>query len=296
MTRLLDSHIHFWDPAARHHDWLTSEPVLERRFGPADLETGRHDVVGMIFVQADCHDDEALDEVHWVGELARSDRRIRGIVAHAGVHLGAACRGELRDLAAEALVVGVRRLLQGLPATSVVDPELVAGVRQLAEWGLTFDVCVTHDQLPAVASLVAACPETSFVIDHLGKPDVACGQLDPWRDDLSRLAEHRNVVCKLSGLTTETAPGWLAADLRPFLDHALAAFGPERCMFGSDWPVATLQTSFERWVDVVCDAIAGLPRADQAAVLAGTALATYDIAPLYYDRDGSDDGRRTLRR
>ena len=120
------------DPVARHHDWLASVPALERRFSPADLDTGQYDLLGMIFVQADCHDDEALDEVHWVSELACTDRRIRGIVAHAPVHLGAVCGGALRDLAAEALVVGVRRLLQGLPAASILAPELVTGVRLLA--------------------------------------------------------------------------------------------------------------------------------------------------------------------
>ena len=161
---------------------------------------------------------------------------------------------------------------------------------------MTFDVCVTHDQLPAVGSLAAACPETSFVLDHLGKPGVASGQLEPWRDDLSRIAENPNVTCKLSGLTTEAAPGWLAADVRPFLDHAIAVFGPQRCMFGSDWPVATLQTSFERWADVVREAIARLPSANQAAVLAGTAVATYGLPALDYHSKGSDDARSTLRR
>jgi L-fuconolactonase len=147
----------------------------------------------------------------------------------------------------------------------------------LAEWGLTFDVCVTHDQLPAVEALVQACPRTAFVLDHLGKPPVASGRLDPWRENLARVAGHENVSCKLSGLATEASAGWRPADVRPYLEHALEVFGPHRCMIGSDWPVATLQTSYERWFDVVLELIAELPGDDQAAVLVEAATATYGL-------------------
>ena len=275
---LVDAHLHVWDPDARHHDWLDDVPSLRRRFGPEDADSGSHEIAAAVFVQADCRDEEALDEVRWVQELARTHPVIRGIVAYAPVHLGAAARPHLATLADEPLVVGVRRLLQGRPEAEILDPTLAMGVGLLPRFGLTFDVCVTHGQLRAAAELVAACPETTFVLDHLGKPPVASGALDPWRDDLARLASLPNVACKLSGLATEAAPGWTSDDVRPYLEHALDVFGPRRCMVGSDWPLLTLAGTMAGWFDVVLEATAGLGEADRAAVLSGTATEVYGLA------------------
>jgi L-fuconolactonase len=277
MTALLDAHLHFWDPAARHHDWLAAYPSLQRRFSPEDLDADGHELAGVVFVQADCRDDEALDEVRWVAGLAREHPVIRGLVAYAPMHRGRAAERYLAALAAEPLVVGVRWLLQGRPGEEITSTALIHGLRLLTEWDLTFDLCATHDQLAAVSCLVEACPRTSFVLDHLGKPPVARGQLDPWREALAKLASFPNVACKLSGLATEAAPGWSAADVRPYLEHALAVFGPERCMIGSDWPVVTLAATAGQWFDVVLDVIASLPAAQQAAVLGGSATKTYGL-------------------
>jgi L-fuconolactonase len=200
---------------------------------------------------------------------------VRGIVAYAPLHLGAAAEDALAAVAAEPLVVGVRRLLQDLSPAALADPALIDGVRLLAAYDLAFDVCVRHAQLPSVARIVEACPDVRFVLDHLGKPPVAEGQLDPWRGDLARLATLPNAACKLSGLATEATAGWRAADVRPYLDHALDAFGPARCMVGSDWPVACLATTVERWLDVVLEAIAFLDSHERDAVLRGTAEESY---------------------
>ena len=208
-------------------------PSLRRRFGPEDYGGGRR-VAALIFVQADCRDDEALDEVRWAAELAARDPRVRGIVAYAPLHLGARAAAPIAAVAAQPGVVGVRRLLQDEPPSTVDDPALVEGVRMLADHGLPFDLCVRHQQLRAVSALVAACPDVTFVLDHLGKPPVATGALAPWRDDLARLAASGRVVCKLSGLTTEAAPGWRPADLRPYLDVALDVLAPTAA-----WSAAT---------------------------------------------------------
>jgi L-fuconolactonase len=278
MTALLDAHLHFWDPAARHHDWLAAYPPLQRKFGPEDLDPDGYDLTGVVFVQADCRDDEALDEMRWVADLARDHPVIRGIVAYAPLHRGRAAERYLAALAAEPLVAGVRWLLQGRPREEITGAALIRGLRLLTEWDLTFDLCAAHDQLAAVSHLVQECPRTTFVLDHLGKPPVRRGQLDPWREDLAKLASFPNVTCKLSGLATEAAPGWSAADVRPYLEHALAVFGPERCMIGSDWPVVTLAATAGQWFDVVLDVTAALPARQRAAVLSGTAMATYGLA------------------
>jgi L-fuconolactonase len=276
---IVDAHVHFWDPRARRYAWLDEHPALQRRFGPEDHDAGRHDVDGMIFVQADCRADQTLDEVSWVGELAARDSRVRGIVAYAPLHLGGRAREALAAVAAQPGIVGVRRLLQDEPEPVLRDPAVAEGVRLLSQHGLPFDLCVRHHQLRAVAALVAACPAVTFVLDHLGKPPVATGELDPWRGDLARLAASGRVVCKLSGLATEAAPGWRAADLTPYLAHALEVFGPERCMVGSDWPVCTLATGVEAWFDVVLEAVAGLSAGERDAVLHGTASSVYGTAP-----------------
>jgi len=295
-TLVVDAHVHFWDPSARHHDWLTDIPALQRRFAPDDLDAGRHQLTGVVFVQADCRELEALDEVRWVAGLAIGHPVILGIVAYAPLQRGEEAERDLEVLAGEPLVVGVRRLLQGRPAEEITDAGLIAGVRLLPEFDLTFDLCVTHDQLTAATSLVRSCPETTFVLDHVGKPDVASRKLDPWRADLVGLGSLPNIVCKLSGLTTEARPGWTPEDLLPYLEHALDVFGPRRCMFASDWPVANLRTTHEAWVDIVLDAIAHLPSDDQAAVLGGTATRIYGLAESDTATGERDDASSAVRR
>jgi L-fuconolactonase len=247
---------------------------LLRRFGPEDVPAGRQRYV---FVQADCGADETWAEIAWIGELSRQ-HPILGIVAYAPLHEGATARPELERLAGHELVVGVRRLFQGEPESLLRSEELATGVAMLAGLGLTFDACVTHEQLPAVTALAARCPEVTIVLDHLGKPDVAHHSLDPWRADLAALASEPNVVCKLSGLTTEADhDAWTPADLQPYLEHALGCFGPERCLVGSDWPVATLATTYERWFDVLLDFLADLPSPAREAILSRNASRVYGL-------------------
>jgi L-fuconolactonase len=293
---IIDGHLHFWDPSARHHDWLAAHPPLQRRFGPEDLDAGHHQLAGALSVEADCREDEALDEVRWVRDLARDHPLVRGIVAYAPVHRGRAAERHLEAVAAQPFVVGVRRLLQGHRPEAITDPRLICGVRLLPDWGLTFDLCATHDQLPAVAALIDACPGTTFVLDHLGKPPVSTGRLDPWRADLARIASFPNVACKLSGLATEAAPGWRAADVRPYLAHALEVFGPKRCMIASDWPVATLRTSVQQWFDVVLDVLAELGPDDQRWVLSETAMTTYGLLPVGSETPPRSHARSAVRR
>ncbi len=275
MNRILDSHLHLWDPSQRNYEWLEEQPTLRRRFGPEDVDAGAYELAGAIFVQAECREEEALDEVRWVQDVGPP--LVRGIVAYAPVHRGLEVEPQLAELAEEPLVVGVRRLLQGCPPEAIVDPQLANGVQLLSDCGLTFDLCATHDQLSAVAMLVEACPDVLFVLDHLGKPPVAASLLDPWREDIGRLASFPNVSCKLSGLATEAGDRWTSEHVRPYLEHALQVFGPERCMVGSDWPVLTLAGTIEEWFDAVLDIVDRLPPDDVQAVLWETASTVYGI-------------------
>jgi L-fuconolactonase len=272
---LLDTHVHLWDPARHDYPWLDDQPALHRAYGPADLDLGDTDLTGLIVVEAGCRD--AMAELAWIEEMAVAWPSIRAVVAQAPLERGRAVDGVLAELGRRPLVVGVRRNVQDEPPGFLSDPDFTAGVGTLAAHDLTFDACVREHQLPELAGLIDRCPEVTFVLDHLGKPDVGRHRRQPWLDDLTALARRPNVYAKLSGLTSEAGDDWRPADMRPYLAHAIEVFGPHRLMFGSDWPVATLTTSYRRWVDVVLEAIADLPAPARSDVLAGTATRVYGV-------------------
>jgi L-fuconolactonase len=278
--RFIDAHLHFWDPPRLAYPWLAALPALLSPHGPAELDTGGHTPLGAVFVEAG--GEPAMAEVAWVESLA-ADWPVLGIVAQAPLERGPAVFDHLAALAARPLVRGVRRVVQDEPAGFALADDHVAAVRRLAAHGLTADLCVRWHQLPEVTELVRRVPEVTFVLDHLGKPDVRGRGWEPWRRDLARLADLRNVACKLSGLTTEASwTRWQPDDVTPYLRHALEVFGPDRCMVGSDWPVLTLAADYRRWCDVVEGMLADLPDADRAEVLTGTVRRVYRL-PLPAD-------------
>jgi L-fuconolactonase len=252
---IVDAHVHFWNPQRLDYPWLADVPALNRAFSPADFAaaTRAANVGKMIFVESGGESSQSLNEADWVSRLAKSEPRLRGIVANAALEKGGLVRAELTGLARRPLVKGVRRLLQGERAAYFcLRPEFVAGVRLLAEFGFTFDVCIRPEQLRAVTELVRQVPEVQFLLDHLGKPAVRGRRLEPWATELQSLAALPNVSCKISGLTTEAdLENWRPENLKPYFETALAAFGFDRVLFGGDWPVCTLATDYPRWVETV---------------------------------------------
>lgn len=263
----LDTHVHLWDPSRLDYPWLAGVPRLNRRFGPEDFlaASGPWVPERVVFVECGRVPAQNLEEVAWVETLAASAPWIAGVVAHAAVDEGDRVLPVLEALARSPRVRGVRRLLQDdAERDACLRPAFVEGVRHLARFGFGFDLCIYHDQLKAVTGLVERCPEVRFVLDHLGKPAVREGLREPWAQDLSRLARLPNIWCKVSGLATEANHDrWEAADLRPYLEHALTCFGPGRVMFGGDWPVSTLATTYPRWRETVAAVVAGWSEADQ---------------------------------
>jgi L-fuconolactonase len=275
-TRVIDSHIHLWDPTVLRYPWLDSVDELARPFLPVDL----HNSGGApewLMVQADAQVDDELAEVEWIASLASSDPALVGMVAHAPVETGRAVLDLVSQLAATPLTVGVRRLIQDEGVGFSLTPNFIDGVQAVGSVGLPFDICVRAAERADVAPLVDACPDVSFVLDHLGKPAIADAEWEPWRTQLTALAKRPNLTCKLSGSTTEAGRGWRADAVRPYLMHALETFGPKRCMFGSDWPVATLTTDYQRWFDLVSDAVSGCSQAEVDSVFAGTAAQVYGL-------------------
>ncbi|WP_149083717.1 MULTISPECIES: amidohydrolase family protein [Microbacterium] len=243
--RILDSHLHLWDPEALEYTWL--EGPLAGRFAEAELEQVRIDRASAeraVFVQAETVEGDFLPEVRWVG--AQAERLgVVGIVAGARLDRGTDTTVHLESLTAEPLVVGVRHLLQGEADSVMLSSAFISGAREVAAHGWTFDACVRAAQLPDLARLSGAIPELRIVLDHLGKPEVgtASAPLAPsveWERDLAELARHPEVFCKVSGLPAEAGGDWSLGQLEPFLDTAADVFGPERLMWGSDWPVSVI--------------------------------------------------------
>jgi L-fuconolactonase len=253
---IVDAHVHLWELTQFPRPWLSALPELNRSCGLANYQeqTSGLPIAGLVYIETAVAAPYGLLEARWAISLAETDPRLQGVVAAAPLEDGLQVRPYLEALAALGpLLKGVRRNLQ-----EERDPEFclqrdfVAGVQLLETYGFSFDICVRHDQLPAVTRLVRECPTVSFILDHLGKPAIGERQLLPWCDQLAALAESPNVACKLSGLVTEADwQHWRLEDLAPYVTHALDVFGLGRMLFGSDWPVLTLASSYRRWIETL---------------------------------------------
>ncbi len=274
---ILDSHQHFWRYSEREYGWIDdSMPALRRDFLPLHLvaEIVTAGVAGTIAVQTR----QSLEETCWLLGLARKHDFIRGVVGW--VPLADASLPELLPpLAANRKLRGVRHIVQSEPDERyLLRPDVDAGIRTLRDFGLAYDILVFERQLPQAIELVDRHPGQVFVLDHIGKPLIRSHVLDPWRDHIRALARRENVYAKISGLVTEADhQAWSDADLRPYLDTVLEAFGPRRVMFGSDWPVCLLASPYRRWLDVVSGWAAPLSEDERARLFGGTAAEAYSL-------------------
>jgi len=277
--RIVDAHHHLWDLEVRDQPWTADLPALRRSFHLEDLEpaAAAAGVSATVLVQT-IH---AVDETPEMLALAETSDLVAGVVGWTDVTVPTF--GErLSDLLSGPggrRLVGIRHQVQELPDGAwLTDRDTLRGLRQLASAGLAFDLIVRADQLPACVAVARAVPELSFVLDHLGKPRIAAHELEPWTTDIRTLAESANVSCKLSGMVTEAdVAGWTVADLRPYADVVLDAFGPDRVMFGSDWPVSTLAADYAQVVDTALELTAQLTESEREAVFAGTATKVYGL-------------------
>jgi len=217
-------------------------------------------------------------EADWVASLAREDQRIRAIVAHAPLESPGAAR-DLETLAARPMVCGIRRLIQASDAEALCGSATFReNVKRLPAHGLHFEICILHHQLAPALALVRDCPDVHFVLDHIAKPGIRDAIRAPWWQQMAEMAALPNVTCKLSGVATEADhAAWTEDQLRPYIDRVIEVFGPQRIVFGSDWPVMTLAVSYPRWVAIVDNALAGMSEADRRAVFAGNARSVYRL-------------------
>jgi predicted TIM-barrel fold metal-dependent hydrolase len=253
MVKLLDTHQHLVYPDVAGYEWTAGIPVLANQaFTVSDYQglTDGHDVA-TLFMETGVDDADYQAEARFVAGLAADDsNNIVGMIA--------SCRPEADDgydawldECADMPVVGYRRILHVVDDAMSQDETFRANVRKLGERNLTFDICFLSSQLAVALELARACDNTQLILNHCGVPDIAGGNMDPWKQNISNLASMPNVACKVSGIMAYCAPGTASLDtIRPWLDHVTEAFGPDRLVWGSDWPVVNMANGLVDWLSV----------------------------------------------
>ena len=253
---IVDAHVHLWDTTSFHLDWLHDTPLLNRGYSLEDYQeqTASLPIEGMVCVEVNVRREEALREAEWLVAQAQDNGLNMGVIAFAPLDDSAHLVPYLEALVALGpKIKGVRRNIQSeaLPGFCL-KPDFIRGVQVLSQYHLSFDLCLTHNQMPDGIELVRRCPNTLFLLDHLAKPDIRNHMLEPWREHLRQLAAFDNMACKISGMVTEADhETWKEDNLVPYVMHALDVFGEDRVLFGSDWPVMLQASSYRHWVETL---------------------------------------------
>jgi len=273
---IVDSHVHLLDPSRLSYSWAAGAPKLARAFNFDDLLSVAkpYEIAAAVFVEVDVDPGQHRAEAAYAAE----EPRLTGAVVSLPLERGAAMEAEMAEVAALGRTRGVRRLLQNKPSGFALQPAFVEAVRLLPRYRLSFDICIYWPQMLEALELVRRCPDVSFVLDHFGKPGVAAGVFEPWAGWIADMAREPNVACKLSGLTTEADPrAWTPAQLRRYIDHAAQAFGPDRLLYGGDWPVCTLAGDYLQWLATLDQATADWTSDERRKLFADNAKRFYRL-------------------
>jgi L-fuconolactonase len=279
----VDAHHHLWDPRVRDYPWMAAPELdlIRRPYGLDDLrrETAAAGIDRTVVVQAVSGTGETED---LLAAAAGSGGLVAGVVGWVGLEAPdvAGALDRLRALPGGDRLVGIRHQVQDEEDRDWLSrPAVRQGLSAVAAAGLAYDLLVLAPQLPSAQAAVEALPQVRFVLDHAAKPPIAAGALRPWSDELARIAALPNLACKLSGLVTEARwDDWDAERIRPYAHRVLEAFGPDRVMFGSDWPVCELAASYGRVRELAGELLRDLSADERDVVLGGTARRVYGLA------------------
>jgi L-fuconolactonase len=278
---VIDAHVHLLDQRRLRYSWAAGAPALARDFTLDDLARAArpYEIEGAVFVEVDVDAPLHLEEAEWVAETARTDARLRGAVVSLPLERGAAIEPDIARVAALKTTRGVRRLIQNQPDPDFcLRPAFLEALKLLPKYGLSFDVCIFHPQFAAALEMVRRAPDVSFVLDHIGKPGIKGGLVEPWRSQMRELAALPNVVCKLSGVITEADHrDWTATQVRPYVEHAIACFGPDRILYGGDWPVVTLAGDYVQWLATLEAAATDFSAAERRKLFRDNAIRVYRL-------------------
>lgn len=274
---IIDTHHHFWNYNPVDFDWIDDEMAsIRKNFLPKDLketllETG---VQGVVSVQAR----QSLEETDWLLEMAEEHDFIKGIVGW--LPLAAEnIQQVLEQYSGNQLLKGVRHVVQGESDPAfILGKDFNRGISQLKNDGLVYDILILEHQLPNTIRFVDQHPEQQFIVDHIAKPKIKHNETEPWARNLKELARRENVSCKISGMVTEADyHSWTKEQLQPYFDVVLEAFGPSRLMYGSDWPVCLVATSYSDWLNLVRDMLSGLSPDEQEQIFSRNAKHFYHL-------------------
>ena len=275
---ILDTHQHLWELDRLPYSWCASNAILNRSFTLSDYreQTAGLGIEHTVFVEADVDEPAILDEARHILSLAADTKNsIVGIVASVRPE-SEVFDDQIRFLASQRHVKGVRRLLHEQPDELSTRPMFRKNVRKLADHNLSFDICVLSRQLPLAIELVREIPEVQFVLDHCGNPPIASKETSDWKRSIGEMAALPNIVCKISGVVTQAdRQNWTIDDIRPIIEYAIGSFGWDRVMFGSDWPVCLQASSLARWVETLLQIIDGEPEANRRMLLSENARRIY---------------------
>ena len=280
---IVDTHQHLWDLSRFKLSGLKGVPKLQRSFLMEDYRraiTGLN-VVKSVYMEVGVEPSQQADEAYYVLDVIR-----RGGTPMAGAVISGrpATEGFAADLARykdRPAIKGLRRVLHAAetPRGHCLDRRFIDGIRLLGRMGLSFDLCMRSEELGDAVKLVDACPDTAFILDHCGNASIRARDLSGWKADIGRIAERKNVVCKVSGIVASAAPGpWTADDLAPIVNHVLDRFGPDRVVFGGDWPVCTLAATYRQWVEALRQIVADRPLAEQKKLFHDNAIRIYRLS------------------
>jgi L-fuconolactonase len=273
----IDAHHHLWRYTPEEYGWIDeSMQMLQRDFLPTDLKAAMAtaDIDGTIAVQAR----QTLEETRWLLDMADANQAIRGVVGWAPI-AGEEFPGCMEEFDGRAKLKGLRHVIQGeRDEHYILREDFNSGIRTMAGSGLVYEILIYERHLADTIYFVDEHPDQPFVLDHVAKPLIAAGVLQPWASQLMELGQRENVWCKLSGMVTEANwKSWTPEKLKPYLDVAVEVFGPERLMAGSDWPVCLVASDYARWWGMLRDYFADFSEAERARVFGATAVEVYGL-------------------
>lgn len=278
---ITDTHVHLLDQRKFTYSWAAGVPALARDWSLSDYteRTKPYEIESLVFAEVDVDLPQNLAEAEWVQSLAAQDKRLKGCIAALPLERGLAIEADMERLSKLSIVRGIRRITQYQPDLDfVLQPDFVAAVKLLPKYGLSCDICIYHHQMPAIIKLAWQCPEVTFILDHIGKPGIKDGLIEPWKTHISELAELPNVLCKLSGVTTEANhKSWTRDQLRPYIDHVIDCFGFNRIMYGGDWPVAELAGKYTDWLEVLDWATSGCTAEEKRKLFRDNGIKAYRL-------------------
>ncbi|SOE23197.1 L-fuconolactonase [Spirosomataceae bacterium TFI 002] len=278
---IVDAHIHLWDLEHLDYQWLNSFPEINRSFSLADydLATAGQAIEKMIFVQAECKPSQFLEEIKWVEAIAEKDERLTGIIPWAPLHTGNAITEVLEGFAMNPKIKGVRQLIQTENDLNFCQkPDFINGVNLLGKNNLHFELTIDPKHFPSVLKLVEQCPDTRFILDHIGNPNMLTKQLQPWKEYLKAFADSGPHYCKFSNLVCNAdLNNWNIDDLKPYSEAVIDTFGSEKLIWGSDWPHALRAASWSKWFETAIALTTGLTENECNGIFKTNAIAFYNI-------------------